>query len=396
MSKINDLEEEDLGPISLEEEDLEAIIVPEVEISKQKEKKKKIEEAPVDLEDDDPNNLPIVLERCKAGLVGTLFIRDNINKPMIKKDDFVHLRQSSRIEKGDFVLYSSHDEYFLRRVIKFEELNIYVAGDNEDVYHVIRKEDIVAKAIGRQREKKHLSFVLDKKNKLYRFKKINLAGMRIKKVNNYDDDQNQIALQNAIENLSNIEAERVNLEQNDGFEFDMDAELKSFINPDYLAREVELNKRIDIATVVDAVYNEKESIFRLNKVSQNSDVQYVDENGNPVEVDEDGNPIYLDENGNRIQVIIDDGSAENEESKETLEESNDTDNDENNSETELETADENSESVENTSEDNTNTEDENSQTNNEKTTDENATEDITPSNETKESENSSDEELKNE
>lgn len=321
MSKINDLEEQDLGPISLDEEDLAEVIIPESTEIQKKKKRKDDDDTPIVLDEDDPNNLPIALERIKAGLVGTLLIKDQINRPMIKRDDLIHFRQSVRIERGDFVLYCSHDEYFIRRVIKFEGLNIYVAGDDEAVYHIIRKEDIIAKGIGRQRGTKYLSFALDKrKNRFYLFKKINMAGMRIKKVFNYDDDQNQIALQNAMENIKALETEKVQQENTDVVDFDMDAELKGFINPDYLAREVEVNRSREISTVVDAVYNEKEFLFE-EKVKDNSDVEYVDENGNPVEVDENGNPIYLDENGNRIMnyEVVDDESNENQEA-EALEE----------------------------------------------------------------------------
>jgi hypothetical protein len=321
MSKISDLEEQDLGPISLDEEDLDEVIIPEPLENQKKKKKINDDDTPIVLDEDDPNNLPIALERIKAGLVGTLLIKDNINKPMIKRDDLIHFRQSARIERGDFVLYSSHDEYFIRRVIKFEELNIYVAGDNENVFHIIHKEDVIAKGIGRQRGIKYLSFTLDKRrNRLYLFKKVNMANLRIKKVNNYDDDQNQIALQNAIEKLNTLETEKVS-QENDVIDFDMDAELKSFINPDYLAREVELNKNRDIAVVVDAVYNEKERIFD-EKVKDDTDVEYVDENGNPVEVDEFGRPIYLDENGNRINVEIVEEDQEQTSTDEDNQESN--------------------------------------------------------------------------
>ena len=132
--------------------------------------------------------------------------------------------------------------------------------------------------------------------------------------------QNQIALQNATENIKALETEKVQQENTDVVDFDMDAELKGFINPDYLAREVEVNRSREISTVVDAVYNEKEFLFE-EKVKDNSDVEYVDENGNPVEVDENGNPIYLDENGNRIMnyEVVDDESNENQEA-EALEE----------------------------------------------------------------------------
>ena len=40
-----------------------------------------------------------------AGLIGTLRIEDDMNKPLLRKDDFAHIRTPQRLEKKDMVLY---------------------------------------------------------------------------------------------------------------------------------------------------------------------------------------------------------------------------------------------------------------------------------------------------
>ena len=106
-----------------------------------------------------PNFSVIVLERVEAGLIGSLRIsKDKSNRPIIKSNDIVQLRKPNRLLPKDFVFYKIEDEYFLRRIIKFKEDDIYVAGDNEREYHVIHKENIVAKVVGRERGKKYTSF----------------------------------------------------------------------------------------------------------------------------------------------------------------------------------------------------------------------------------------------
>ena len=172
-----------------------------------------IEEKPTEeIEEEklDVNCLDVVLERVAAGLIGTLRIEDEMNKPLLRKDDFAHIRTPQRLEKKDLVLYKSHDEYFIRRIIKFKEYSIYVAGDHEKEYHVIHKEDIIGKVIGRQRGRRFLSFTLNPSKKIYTFRKVNLAYFRLKdRVLDYEDDLNNQALENAMQNIDKQAQENV-------------------------------------------------------------------------------------------------------------------------------------------------------------------------------------------
>ena len=210
----------------------------------------------------DVNGLDIVLDRVTHGLIGTLKIEDNMNKPLLRKNDFAHIRTPQRLEKKDLVLYKSHDEYFIRRIIKFKEYNIYVAGDHEKEYHIIHKEDIIGKVIGRQRGTRFVSFSLNPTNKIYVFRKVNLAYFRLKdRVLDYEDDINSQALENAMQNLDVNKQEQ---QQEYKYDFDLDSELSSFLDPDELVRQLE----------------------NADQIQEEEEIQYVDEFGNPIDPNE--------------------------------------------------------------------------------------------------------------
>ena len=212
----------------------------------------------------DVNGLDIVIDRVTHGLIGTLKIEDDMNKPILKPGDFAHIRTPQRLEKTDLVLYKTHDEYFIRRIIKFKEYSIYVAGDHEKEYHVIHKEDIIGKVIGRQRGKLFKSFSLNPTSKAYIFRKVNLAYFRLKdRVLDYEDDVNNQALENAMQTLDDKQALQ-NEAQQYKYDFDLDSELSSFLDPDELVRQLE---------------NADES-------QPEEEIQYVDEFGNPIDPNE--------------------------------------------------------------------------------------------------------------
>ena len=148
----------------------------------------------------------------------------------------------ARLQRKDFVLYKSHDSFFIRRIIKFVDDDIYVAGDHEKEYHIIHKEDVVGKAIGRQRKKKYISFSLNPAKKFYTFRKVNLAKMRLgNRVMNYDEDLSQESYEIAMQNL---EATTQNQQTQQAkptpvyTDIDLDSELQGFLNPDELVLEI--------------------------------------------------------------------------------------------------------------------------------------------------------------
>ncbi|MCR4897977.1 MAG: hypothetical protein K5892_02005, partial [Acholeplasmatales bacterium] len=224
-------------------DNVDKIEVDDVMESEDEDRKKQEELAKQEEEDEDrydPNALPTVLSRIEAGLIGTLRLKDNINAPIFRKGDFIHFTQSNRIEKKDFILYVVKGEYFIRRVIRFDGLDIYVAGDSEKEYHIVHKEDIIAKAIGRQRKKKYLSLALNPKHKLYTFGKVNLAYFRLKnRVTSYDNDVSNQAFEAAMEQTqANVQLENVNKPEYDTTGIDLDTDLQSFLDPDELVRQL--------------------------------------------------------------------------------------------------------------------------------------------------------------
>ena len=266
------------------------------------------------LEDEDKidvHSMEVVVERVLGGLVGSLRIDNDMNKPLFKKGDYVLLRAPAKLAIKDFVLYESHEEYFLRRIIKYKEDDIYVAGDNEKAYHIIHKEDIVGKVLSRERRNKRLSFSLTPKKKLYTFKKVNLAPLRLKnRILDYEQESNIESLELASQSI-----ETKNLFENKAeikYNIDLDSDLKSFLNPDTLVLELrnsmnqapvdETQEELAEGEVIEYVEGEvgqeaetdsieadenSETDDSTNEIDGEEEVIYVDEDGNPIDVDDE-------------------------------------------------------------------------------------------------------------
>ena len=273
-------------------DNVDKIEVDDVMESEDEDRKKQEELAKQEEEDEDrydPNALPTVLSRIEAGLIGTLRLKDNMNAPIFRKGDFIHFTQSNRIEKKDFILYVVKGEYFIRRVIRFDGLDIYVAGDSEKEYHIVHKEDIIAKAIGRQRRKKYLSLALNPKHKLYTFGKVNLAYFRLKnRVTSYDNDVSNQAFEAAMEQTqANVQLENVAKPEYDTTGIDLDTDLQSFLDPDELVRQLnEANRQ------------------QAQQAEPIEEIQYI-------EVDEEGNEIvHDDEQEEVIEEVVEEAPQE--------------------------------------------------------------------------------------
>ena len=246
-------------------------------------------------EDDefDPNGFEIVIDRVQHGLVGTLKLKDDlINKPIFKPGDFIHFIAPARLEKKDFVLYQNHDNYFIRRIIKFIDEDIYVAGDNEREYHIIHKEDVIGKAIGRQRKKKYISFALNPTKKLYTFRKVNLAGLRLgKRVMDYDGDMSQesyeIAMQNLEANVSTTTQQQAQKPVTPiASDIDLDSDLASFLNPDDLVREIR-NQNVAEEDITEGVEYQEETVDIDSLMDNDVETDEVYENEENDEDEED-------------------------------------------------------------------------------------------------------------
>ena len=293
------------------------------------------------LEDEDKidvHSMEVVVERVLGGLVGSLRIENDINKPLFKKGDYVLLRAPAKLAIKDFVLYESHEEYFLRRIIKYKEDDIYVAGDNEKAYHIIHKEDIVGKVLSRERKNKRLSFSLTPKKKLYTFKKVNLAPLRLgKRILDYEQESNIESFELAAQSI-----ETKNLFENKAeikYNIDLDSDLKAFLNPDTLV--LELRNSMNQAPVEEEVAQEViegEEIEYIEEEAQeandqdSSEIEDAASDDNESEadeeiiyVDEDGNPIEVDENVEIVEEIEEEITEDEVDSDSVIEEKNPSD-----------------------------------------------------------------------
>ena len=157
----------------------------------------------------DPNSLENVLNRVESGLIGSLRIEKNTNWPLLLPNDIVHLRAPQKIMIKDFVLYKVNDDYALRRIIKYKDDKIFVAGDHENAYRIIYRDDIIAKAIGRERHNKYSSFNLNHDNSFYTFCKVKLARFRLgKRIVAADEDltnESLIVAQNSLDDIKDLD-----------------------------------------------------------------------------------------------------------------------------------------------------------------------------------------------
>jgi hypothetical protein len=275
-------------------------------------KKKKIEEENVNNEAEenlenepefDRHSMETVVNRVRGGLVGEYKILDStINKPMFRQGDIVCFRAPARLQKSDFVLYAvskDADEFAIRRIIKFVDDDIYVAGDHESEYHIIHREDVVAKAISRERKNKWLTLTgFARKKRFYVFKKVTLAKLRLgNRVRTNEDDINSDAFEQAMQNV-NAQQQAVQEKPKYVITIDLDSDLASFLNPDDLAKEwLEAEKE------QQAAEEEVEAI-------------YVDEYGNPISKEE-YEELYG--SGETEEEVDSDEEEELEESEETEE-----------------------------------------------------------------------------
>ena len=191
--------------------------------------------------DNDYYKMETVVNRVESGVVGSLYIDNDINKPIFKPGDIVHFTKYAKLLVGDFILYVEENNYFIRRIIKFKNNDIYVAGDNEKSYHKITKELIIGKAIARERKLKSVSLNDRSKFVMYRFKKVKLAYFRLKKrVIEYQQELLNESIELAKKNTAIVnETKRINPNYTKSINID----LTGFIDPNMYIDEY-LNETI--------------------------------------------------------------------------------------------------------------------------------------------------------
>ena len=187
----------------------------------------------------DPNSLENVLNRVNSGLIGSLRIEKNTNWPLLLPNDIVHLRAPQKIMIKDFVLYKVNNDYALRRIIKYDDDKIFVAGDHESSYHIIYQSDIIAKAIGRERRKKYSSFSLHHDHSFYTFCKVKLAFLRLgKRIIRADEDlinKSLIVAQNSL-----VDNKVLAIKEDEAI---IEVDLSGFTNPNSLVESYLLDHK---------------------------------------------------------------------------------------------------------------------------------------------------------
>ena len=161
-----------------------------------------------------------LLDRLENGNVGSYKVLDDLNRKLIKKDDIIQLKESEEYKKKNFVLYRFQDEYFLKRIVKIvvkkEKIEVeedgetnyytiihktyYLAADKEKTMHIVSEDQILARAIARQRGKKYYSLLNKHHRFLYNFLKVHFLFFRFKGNKAIDSDMqiNYEAIKQAI------------------------------------------------------------------------------------------------------------------------------------------------------------------------------------------------------
>ena len=188
------------------------------------------------------------VNRLESNHICSVEVLDDINAPIIKKHDIVHFIMSDKINTRDFIIYRNYDKFFIRRILKITNKGVYVAGDKEKKYHLINKNDIMARAVGREHNTRYLSFTLKHRRRLYTFTKTRISYLRIKnRITDYDEEMNEITLKHLKANQNNtFKEEKIFYTQSKSF-------LNVFIKLDskYLTTELLaiLKKNIDFYKV---------------------------------------------------------------------------------------------------------------------------------------------------
>lgn len=133
------------------------------------------------------NDYEEIVDRLESDFIAYLKIENNINFPLIVKNDIVALRKNDYYKPMDIVLYKVEDYYFLRRIIDIQNKKCYVCGDKEYDVRVIPLDSIIARAISKERGTKRTSLILITKDKAYYKTVMRKGKFRMKKHLMFDD-----------------------------------------------------------------------------------------------------------------------------------------------------------------------------------------------------------------
>ncbi len=173
----------------------------------------------IEHEEEQLNSFDEIESRLENGIVASYVIEDDDNSPILRKDDIVQLIQANHYEIKDFVFYKFNNEFFLKRVIRLEsikqrieitdergeptfytleQIKYFLASDKEKILHVVYDDQILGRAISRQRKLKFFSLTVKKHHKIFVFFKTKFVHLRFKnRIADYDRQINYESLRKA-------------------------------------------------------------------------------------------------------------------------------------------------------------------------------------------------------
>lgn len=245
------------------------------------------------------NDLESILERLNCGYVAYLQIHSVMNMPLLLKKDIVALRKNEHYKVQDIVFYQIEDYYFLRRIVAVENGNYYVCGDNEYEVRVISFENIIARAISRERGKKRLSLILMNKKKVYSKAIIRKGKFRMKNHTLYDDKTTLTRVYDKAL-TANESVKTVSEEKKPEMPLDarLSAQLVSFVSPIERLRSFEAEKKQQDPKDTEEENDEQISVETEEDSLEDVVEETLEEENNdqiPIEVEEDSTEDIVEE-----------------------------------------------------------------------------------------------------
>lgn len=175
------------------------------------------------------------LGRIEDGDIAEITSFDSNMQPLLKNDSTVCiLRHISYLKVGDIVFHNNkYGKYSIRRIIKLNENEIYLLGDNENRYTVVQRDNIFAKVIAKIDGKKYTSFNTLTSKKKITHAKVASAAIRTlgRTVEATEEDLNYLQEQEKLKAEAIAKekaAESARLVQSDKLENVEEAAIKTF------------------------------------------------------------------------------------------------------------------------------------------------------------------------
>lgn len=109
--------------------------------------------------------IPLMDETFALNQLFSFPVRGTSMRPIFNTGDIVTLKKATEIKKRDAIFYKrATDAYVLHRVIKINGNNLVVTGDNQVVFEIVPKDNVIGVVVSFKRKGKEHSV----NNLLYR------------------------------------------------------------------------------------------------------------------------------------------------------------------------------------------------------------------------------------